>query len=501
MNVESEDSVPGAWRPAPTVVRSVPLSGFGGAQREEATSHRGLRRVVISQGLLVAADLFAVAVGLGIVAAAAGQQIPVVSFWAFPLLVILAKLTGRYNRDEHGLRRSTLEEFPALLNLAGTNALAWSLITYVGGGAAKLSLGSAALLWASTALALPTFRSVARRAAAMTMPPERTLIVGGSASRAALASSLGTDPTARLEIVGFLPLEDERRGDRDWNAAEDRRRRTRTFDDLEATVRELEVERVFLIPTNADGETLLEAVRRTTRLGIKVSIVPRLFEVVGSAVAFDMIGGVTVLRVRQARLNGRQLATKRLIDLVGAAGCLVLLSPIMLLIALAVKLDSAGAVLFRQRRIGRDGEVFHIFKFRSMVQDAEAQRALLESQNDTTGLFKLTADPRVTRVGRFLRGTSFDELPQLFNVIRGDMSLVGPRPLIPLEDRLIEGRHRDRLHLAPGITGPWQILGPLRPPLSEMVKTDYLYAVNWSVWSDVKLMLRTFSHMVARRGL
>jgi lipopolysaccharide/colanic/teichoic acid biosynthesis glycosyltransferase len=174
---------------------------------------------------------------------------------------------------------------------------------------------------------------------------------------------------------------------------------------------------------------------------------------------------------------------------------------VMAIVAIAIKLDSPGAVFFRQQRVGRDGETFGILKFRSMSDGAETQRGALESLNETSGIFKLAADPRVTRVGRLLRRCSIDELPQLINVLKGEMSLVGPRPLILPEDSLIEGRHRDRLHLAPGITGPWQILGPTRPPLSEMVKTDYLYAVNWSVWSDVKLVLRTVAHVAARRGL
>ncbi len=188
-------------------------------------------------------------------------------------------------------------------------------------------------------------------------------------------------------------------------------------------------------------------------------------------------------------------------DVIVSAICLAVLLPLIAIVALAIKLDSAGPVFFGQRRVGRDGEVFRILKFRSMVKDAEALRAALEAQNESTGNFKLARDPRVTRVGRLIRRTSLDELPQLINVLRGDMSLVGPRPLVLPEDRLVEGRHRDRLHLAPGITGPWQVLGPVRPPLSEMVKTDYLYAVNWSIWSDVKLLLRTLSHVAARRGL
>jgi lipopolysaccharide/colanic/teichoic acid biosynthesis glycosyltransferase len=125
----------------------------------------------------------------------------------------------------------------------------------------------------------------------------------------------------------------------------------------------------------------------------------------------------------------------------------------------------------------------------------------VEELNETDGLFKAAADPRVTRVGRLLRRTSLDELPQLFNVFRGQMSLVGPRPLVLEEDRLIEGRHRNRLHLAPGMTGPWQVLGPKRPPLEEMVKIDFLYAANWSLWSDTKILTRTALHMLGLRNV
>jgi lipopolysaccharide/colanic/teichoic acid biosynthesis glycosyltransferase len=142
-----------------------------------------------------------------------------------------------------------------------------------------------------------------------------------------------------------------------------------------------------------------------------------------------------------------------------------------------------------------------MIKFRSMVKSAETMRPTLEPLNESDGIFKMTNDPRVTRIGRLLRRSSLDELPQLINVLRGEMSLVGPRPLLPEEDQRVEGPHRSRLELLPGMTGPWQILGPLRPPLSEMVKLDYLYMANWSLWSDIKYMLRTTTHVVGRRGL
>jgi lipopolysaccharide/colanic/teichoic acid biosynthesis glycosyltransferase len=173
----------------------------------------------------------------------------------------------------------------------------------------------------------------------------------------------------------------------------------------------------------------------------------------------------------------------------------------MLLFAIAIKLDSAGPVFYRQRRIGRHGQSFVMLKFRTMVDGADRQKAALREANESNGLFKLKDDPRVTRVGALLRKTSLDELPQLINVLRGDMSLVGPRPLVPDEDENIGGWYRRRSQITPGMTGVWQLHGPVRIPLAEMVKLDYLYVANWSIWSDVKILLQTVPHVLGRRGL
>jgi lipopolysaccharide/colanic/teichoic acid biosynthesis glycosyltransferase len=157
--------------------------------------------------------------------------------------------------------------------------------------------------------------------------------------------------------------------------------------------------------------------------------------------------------------------------------------------------------LFRQTRVGRDGRHFSILKFRSMVADAEDMKHRLHHLNEAgVGLFKIAADPRVTRVGKFLRASSLDELPQLFNVIRGEMSLVGPRPLVLDEDAQVVGLDRSRLHLTPGMTGPWQVLGT-RVPMQEMVGIDYLYVANWSLWLDLKILLRTIRKVVRRTNL
>jgi lipopolysaccharide/colanic/teichoic acid biosynthesis glycosyltransferase len=173
----------------------------------------------------------------------------------------------------------------------------------------------------------------------------------------------------------------------------------------------------------------------------------------------------------------------------------------MIAIAIAIKIDSRGPVFFRQERIGRGGRGFRIFKFRTMVPDAEARKASLNQLNEASGLFKIADDPRITRVGKILRTTSLDELPQLFNVFQGHMALVGPRPLIHSEDRFIKGHDRRRLALTPGMTGPWQVQGSARVPMHEMVKLDYLYVTTWTVFEDLKIMARTVSFMASRRGM
>jgi exopolysaccharide biosynthesis polyprenyl glycosylphosphotransferase len=472
-----------------------------------------IRRDMVFRRSLAVADALAAAGGL----AAAGLLVDhgghPAALATLPLIVLLAKMMGRYDQDELVLRKSTLEEFPALLALAAAFALCWALIAALSGLRLEPGQAGVVVLWASTAAGLAGGRTAARAVARLSAPHERVLIVGTAEERARLARLLGTDPGARLQVVGFLPVKDERRRS-DRRAGEgrrpalerrradrERRQRQESLADLDEIAARLDVDRVVMLATGVDNRLLLDIVNRAATLGVKVSLIPGLLEVVGSAVEFDTVGGVTLLGLRRHGLSRSSQAIKRAMDIAGASLGIALLAPLWLLVAVAIKLDSPGPVFFRQTRVGRGGRVFRIFKFRSMVDGAEAQRAALESRNETAGLFKLRTDPRVTRVGRLLRRASIDELPQLLNVLAGDMSLVGPRPLVLDEDRLVDGHHRTRLKLAPGMTGPWQVLGPHRPPLSEMVKTDYLYAVNWSLWTDVKILLRTFGHVAARRGL
>jgi lipopolysaccharide/colanic/teichoic acid biosynthesis glycosyltransferase len=212
---------------------------------------------------------------------------------------------------------------------------------------------------------------------------------------------------------------------------------------------------------------------------------------------------MTLLGMRRFEITRSSRAIKRSVDVVGSSIALLMLSPLLIVAAVAIKLDTRGPVFYRQRRVGLGGEEFEMLKFRSMVGEAHSLRPDLEHLNEgADGLFKIADDPRITRVGRWLRRTQFDEVPQFFNVLRGEMSLVGPRPLIAEEDRQIVGWYRRRLDVRPGMTGHWQVLGSSqRIPLDEMVKLDYMYLANWSLWGDITLLLRTVPFVVSRRGL
>ncbi len=212
------------------------------------------------------------------------------------------------------------------------------------------------------------------------------------------------------------------------------------------------------------------------------------------------VNGAAIPMPFRARLVAR--TAKRGVDIVGSLLALILLSPLWLLIAVMIKIDSHGPVLFRHRRVGRNAVPFEMRKFRTMVKDADHHKLSLLHLNEAgDGLFKIERDPRVTRFGRFLRSTSLDELPQLLHVLTGKMSLVGPRPLVPEEDERIEGAQRSRLTMRPGMTGVWQVAGASRIPLSEMAVLDAEYVENWSPWGDLKLLFGTVPHVVRRRGI
>ncbi len=460
-----------------------------------------MRRDALVRRLLVLADGVAILAAFA-VTALSSESVPrlmLVAVLATPLLLLSAKLKGLYDRDESVVHKTTLEETPKLVQLAVLGAL----ITWLVGGGVVVRDGidrrEALLLWLALTVLLVTARVVGRALALRLAPVERCLVIGSAESVETIGSRLNHSGGVKAEMVAHLDPELAA----PWSSDTCSPARLAEIRELAC---QMNVQRAIVAAdwdAGADrGSETLNLLRSLKAVGVRVSVLPRLLEVVGSAVEFDDLHGVTVMGVKRFELTRSSAQLKRAFDLLGASLGMLAIAPAMIAIALAIKLDDGGPVLFRQARVGRHGQRFHMLKFRTMVPDAEVLKGTLREHNEAKGgLFKIAADPRVTRVGRFLRRTSLDELPQLLNIVKGQMSLVGPRPLVIEEDELIAGWHRRRLELMPGMTGPWQILGPARVPLDEMVAIDYLYVANWSLWGDIKILLRTAPHVLARRGL
>lgn len=436
---------------------------------------------------LAVADVAASTLAVSAVALLATPRSVGVLFLLAPLIVLVNKIAGLYDRDELVINKTTLDEAPALLQVTGL----FTLLVWMGHDVIVrwgLEPSSVLVLWATLLGLTLVGRTIARRLASAMTQPERCLVVGAADSADALAEKLESSH-ARASVVARIPL--TARGGIASSVAQD----------LPALIDKHEVHRVVIAPLSSDAGDVLEFIRIAKAAGVRVSVMPRMLEVVGSSVEFDHIDGLTMLGVRSFGLSRSSRALKRVMDFVAAAAMLIAVAPIMLCVAVAVRLDSRGPIFFRQTRVGRDGKLFEILKFRSMVVDAEERKDALRHLNDTDGLFKVVDDPRITRVGRFIRSTCLDELPQIVNVLRGEMSLVGPRPLVVDEDAKVAGLDRARLHLTPGMTGHWQILGSARVPLDEMVGIDYLYVANWSLWTDIKILLRTARYVLARGGI
>ncbi|WP_162794591.1 sugar transferase [Nocardioides houyundeii] len=234
---------------------------------------------------------------------------------------------------------------------------------------------------------------------------------------------------------------------------------------------------------------------------IHLVVAPSLTDVSGERVRFRPVDGLPLIHVDGPRTHLATRGGKRLFDTITSAVLLVLLSPLFLALALRVRLHDGGAALFKQVRTGRDGTTFHCWKFRTMVVDAEDRLPVLHEQHGhTVGLFKLKDDPRITRPGRWMRRLSVDELPQLVNVLLGDMSLVGPRPPLPSEVRGYEARTHRRLRVRPGMTGLWQVSGRSELSWDEAVRMDLYYVDNWSMVQDLVILARTVGAVIRGRG-
>lgn len=325
---------------------------------------------------------------------------------------------------------------------------------------------------------------------------DRVLIVGAGEVGRMVMRSMVAQPELGYEIVGFLDDDPVKS-----NTTIGRLRGLGALDSLPQVLQSTPLDEVIVaLPWHAHRK-IVQVVQEVQQANVRPRIVPDLFALMLGRVQLDQINGIPLIGMQPVAITGINLAVKRMLDVLVSILALSLAAPFWLIVPLAIKLDSAGPVLFNQVRIGRDGRPFVVHKFRSMVANAEEQKDSLRALNEADGLmFKIKDDPRTTRVGRVLRRTSLDELPQFLNVLKGDMSLVGPRPALPEEVAQYEEWHKRRLEASPGITGLWQVSGRSLVGFEEMVLLDTFYCENWSFGLDLKILLRTIPRVILGKG-
>jgi len=479
--------------------------------RRRRTASRPIRRGWLMRRMLLAADVVGMTIAFAIAsvasnAGAGGDHVHPLREYAFfffavlPLWVGLAKLYGLYERDEEKADYSTVDDFLGVFHLVTVGV--W--VFFIGVKVTNLAdppLDRLVLLWGSAVafvtLSRATARAVCRRSVAYL---QNTVVIGAGDVGQMVVRKILAHPEYGLNVVGFVDAHPKERGaDLEHLAV------LGTTEELPELIELLDVERVIIAFSNDSAEETVAVVRSVKDADVQVDIVPRLFEIVGANVTMHTVEGIPLVGLPPLRLSRSSRLFKRGVDLALAVSALIVSSPLFLAVALLIKLGSPGPIFFRQLRMGAGDQTFRIFKFRTMVADAEGQKANVAHLNmharngGDPRMFKIPNDPRVTRLGSVLRRTRIDELPQLFNVLTGEMSLVGPRPLILEEDRHIVDWGRKRLDLRPGITGLWQVLGASDIPFDEMVKLDYLYVTNWSLAEDFRLMFKTFSSIARAR--
>jgi exopolysaccharide biosynthesis polyprenyl glycosylphosphotransferase len=411
-----------------------------------------------------------------------------------PAWALGAKLFGLYDRDEERAAHSTPDDLVRVFLLSTVGAFVLTHIVAMT-GTADPDLAKVTVFWAST-IAFVTCARVVARTFGRRHPQyqQKTIIVGAGEVGQLVARKLLHHHEYGIELVGFVDSHP-----RELESFLQHLTVLGDVNQLPEIVREHEVERVVFAFSRDSHWQLLPLIRLLRDSGVQVDVVPRLFEIVGPKVDVHTVEGLSLIGLPPVRLSRSSRAVKRAIDVAGAGLALILTAPFFPLIAFLVKRDSPGPVFFRQTRLGKDMRPFTLLKFRTMRADTddEAHRSFIAASMDRrvpvdgNGLYKLRRDDAVTRFGLWLRKTSLDELPQLINVLRGEMSLVGPRPCIPYETERFEAHHFDRFLVPAGLTGLWQTSARAHATFGEALDMDVLYAQSWSLGLDMLLLART----------
>lgn len=424
-------------------------------------------------------------------------------FLSLPLWVLLAKLHGLYERDEERADHSTVDDIVGVVQMVTIGAWLF-LIVATGTSLADPDLLKLGTFW-GLAIAFVTAARAGVRALCRqsVFYVQNTIIVGAGEIGQLIARKLLKHPEYGLNLVGFVDDDPKaRRGDLEHLTVLGRPERLRELIEL------LDVERVVVAFSNDREEETLALVRSLSDIDVQIDVVPRLFDLVGPRVEIHTVEGFPLVGLPPARLTPSSRLIKRALDIAVASLMLVLTAPLFAFIALRVKFDSPGPVLFRQPRLGLNMAQFTALKFRTMKVDTDdavhrayigrvAKNGAPANQN---GLFKLERADAVTRPGSWLRRTSLDELPQLVNVLRGEMSLVGPRPCIAYETEHFEDHHFDRFLVPAGITGLWQVTARANSSFAEALDMDVAYVRGWSLGLDLRLLCRTPFQLLRQRA-
>jgi exopolysaccharide biosynthesis polyprenyl glycosylphosphotransferase len=420
-----------------------------------------------------------------------------------PIFLVGARMFGLYDRDEQWADYSTSDDLVRVFLLATVGVFLVSRGVQLVRGS-EPDVTKATVFWALMIVCVAMMRSMARiLARRRSSYVQNTVIVGAGDIGQLIGRKLLQHREFGLNLLGFVD-------DKPKEPRPDIGEVTILGgpDELAQIVRDLRVDRVIFAFSNNMDETMLPQVRSLRDRGVQVDVVPRLFGVVGPRAGIHAVEGMPLVGLQSVRIPRFSRASKRALDLIIGTLLLVPTIVVFAVVAPAIKLDSPGPVLFRQRRLGKDMREFTLLKFRTMRvgEEASPHRAYIArtasevTPAGTNGLYKLDRKDSVTRVGRWLRKFSLDELPQLINVLKGDMSLVGPRPCLAYEVEYFAPHHLDRFLVPAGMTGLWQVSARGRVPFSEALDLDVLYAHSWSLGLDLELMVRTPLQLIRANG-
>jgi exopolysaccharide biosynthesis polyprenyl glycosylphosphotransferase len=494
--VELETAFRGDRADSPFGPRTLATHGVGSQSRRAEVRRRGwlVRRALLTADIsaLVLAFMLARLVGSG--SSAAKPVEFVVLLLTIPLWVVAAKLYGLYERDEEHVDHSTVDEVVGVFHLVTLGTWFSFVATWLL-GIANPHVPRLLAFWLLAIVLVIAARGIARALARRSpLYMQNTIIIGAGDVGQLAARKLLQHPEYRINLVGFVDDHPRpRRSELEHVAL------LGDTDRLSELVTLLDVDRVIVAFSEATHDELLAVIRELRKLDIQIDIVPRLYEIVGPKAGVHAFEGLALVGLPPATLSPSSQLLKRCVDCVVASAMLVLLAPLMALIAVSIRLDSDGPVLFRQRRLGYKMRPFTVLKFRTMRVDTDdrehrqyIERTLThEASPNTNGLYKLDRSDAVTRVGRLLRKTSLDELPQLFNVLAGDMSLVGPRPCLDYETAGFADHHYERFLVRPGLTGLWQVTARARSTFGEALDMDVAYVRGWSLSLDLHLLFKT----------